>query len=213
MSHGLTPIQQRQIKTFKALADGTRMKMISVLNRPMTVKQLADLIGEDHHKLYHHMRVLEGAGIVRLVETRTDTHIVEKYYQLIENSMTLKSEEFTPEYIPMFNSMVLQIAQAAINDLVESAHPDRERAAASRVVLRCNADRFEAVRQAIQGQFRELLTSLQDLEQEEGESAYEILLLHFPVFEAADPAEEGQNGSAIRKRTAATNQTAATLQS
>lgn len=195
----LTPIQQRQIKTFKALADGTRMKMIAVLNRPMTVKQLADLIGEDHHKLYHHMRVLEQAGIVKLVETRTDSHIVEKYYLLVENSMTLNSQEFTPEYIPMLNTMVLQIAQAAVNDLVASAHADRERAAASRVVLRCNSDKFETVKAAIQGQFRQLLTTLQELEEEEGASAYEVLLLHFPVFEAADPADEGQDGSAIKR--------------
>jgi|GEM_PF-1268725 len=195
----LTPIQQRQIKTFKALADGTRMKMIAVLNRPMTVKQLADLIGEDHHKLYHHMRVLEQAGIVKLVETRTDSHIVEKYYLLVENSMTLNSQEFTPEYIPMLNTMVLQIAQAAVNDLVASAHADRERAAASRVVLRCNSDKFESVKAAIQSHFRQLLTTLQELEEEEGASAYEVLLLHFPVFEAADPADEGQDGSAIKR--------------
>lgn len=197
----LTPIQERQVKTFKAMADGTRMKMVAVMTKPMTVKQLADLIGEDHHKLYHHMRVLEQAGIVRLVETRTDSHIVEKYYELVENSMIINHKEFGPDFLPMLNSMVLQIAQTALNDLVESSKLSGERASASRIILRCAPEQFEEIRTLIQRHVRTLLAELQATEDVDAPSAYEMMVLHFPVFEAADPSEEGQNGSAVRKST------------
>ncbi|MEO7993013.1 MAG: helix-turn-helix domain-containing protein [bacterium] len=180
----LNPFQEAQIKTFKALADGTRMRMISMLSKPMTVKQLADHMGEDHHKLYHHMRVLEGAGIVKLVETRTDSHIVEKYYQLLENSLTLDSKQYAQEYFPVLNSMVMELAQNSMNDLIQTSTASRERAAASRIMVSCRPDQFEQLRALVQKHIHLLLGEVAAIEDTSAETAYEILALHFPVTEA-----------------------------
>ena len=49
--------------------------------RPRTTAQVARELGEPPFRLYHHVRTLERAGLVRLVETRPNRGTTEKYYQ------------------------------------------------------------------------------------------------------------------------------------
>src|SRR5262245_23361729 len=51
----------------KALLDPTRLKMVLQLSIPRTVKQVADRLGISYRRLYHHMQVLEDAGVVEQV--------------------------------------------------------------------------------------------------------------------------------------------------
>ena len=58
------------------------MRILGLLVRgPRTTKQVADLLGENHTKLYHHVQELERAKVIRLTETRQKRGTVEKYYQ------------------------------------------------------------------------------------------------------------------------------------
>jgi DNA-binding transcriptional ArsR family regulator len=66
----------------RALAHPLRMRILGLLVRgPRTTKQVADLLGENHTKLYHHVQELERAKVIRLTETRQKRGTVEKYYQ------------------------------------------------------------------------------------------------------------------------------------
>ena len=78
-------IDASRVLKFKALSETIRIRMIPHLSEPRTVKQVADILGIDHHSLYHHMRVLENANIVELVKTRELGNITEKYYKLVDN--------------------------------------------------------------------------------------------------------------------------------
>jgi len=80
LPHGTqTLVDFQQIR---ALAHPLRLRILGLLVRePRTTKQVADLLGENHTKLYHHVQELERAKVVRLTETRQKRGTVEKYYQ------------------------------------------------------------------------------------------------------------------------------------
>ena len=74
------------VETLKALADPTRMAILSVLARSrdlpvMSVKELAAELGEPQTKLYRHVRQLEEAGLIKVAATRMVSGILEQRYQ------------------------------------------------------------------------------------------------------------------------------------
>jgi DNA-binding transcriptional ArsR family regulator len=68
----------------RALADPLRMRILDAMKSgPRTTKQVAGLLGEPPTKLYHHVEVLEKAGLVRLQSTRPNRGTIERYYQSV----------------------------------------------------------------------------------------------------------------------------------
>jgi DNA-binding transcriptional ArsR family regulator len=67
----------------RALANPLRLRILAVLGEPRTTKQVAGLLGEKPTKLYHHVQVMERAGLVRLTDRRPKRGTVEKYYQAV----------------------------------------------------------------------------------------------------------------------------------
>jgi DNA-binding transcriptional ArsR family regulator len=73
------------VETLKALADPTRMAILSVLTRSadlpvMSVKEVAAELGEPPTKLYRHVRQLEEVGLIRVAATRMVSGILEQRY-------------------------------------------------------------------------------------------------------------------------------------
>jgi DNA-binding transcriptional ArsR family regulator len=72
------------IEQLRAVADVLRIQIIdSLIDQPMTVTQLGDLLGLAPAKIHYHVRELEKVGLLQLVETREKGGILEKYYQPI----------------------------------------------------------------------------------------------------------------------------------
>ncbi len=66
----------------KAFAHPTRVRLLELLvDRPMTVKQLGDEMGMSAARAHYHLKFVERAGLVRLVERREKAGVVEKYYR------------------------------------------------------------------------------------------------------------------------------------
>jgi DNA-binding transcriptional ArsR family regulator len=66
---------------FKAVGDPTRHRIISLLSeRAATTSQLAEALGQPRGSVGHHLKVLERAGLIRVVRTRQVRAITEKYY-------------------------------------------------------------------------------------------------------------------------------------
>lgn len=60
-----------------------RMKILSLFQFdiiPLTVKQMADKLGEVPSKVHYHVKELEKISVLEIVETREKSGIVEKYY-------------------------------------------------------------------------------------------------------------------------------------
>lgn len=65
----------------KAVADDTRMDILNLLlERAATVSQLADALDKPKGTVGYHAKVLEDAGLIRVVRTGKVRAITEKYY-------------------------------------------------------------------------------------------------------------------------------------
>ena len=66
---------------FKAIGDETRQMVLSMLaQKASTTSQLATAMGKPKGTIGHHVKVLETAGLVRVVRTRKVRALTEKYY-------------------------------------------------------------------------------------------------------------------------------------
>lgn len=93
---------------FRAVADPTRQRIVSLLyERAATTKQLAGALGLSPGTVGHHLKVLEEAGLVRVVRTRRVRAMTEKYYGNVYRRVTFTGRNFSwreelPEVDPMF---------------------------------------------------------------------------------------------------------------
>ena len=75
-------LEIRDLETLKVMADSLRMQLVDLLRRDAaTVKELAAAIGTSPKSLYYHVNLLEKHGLIRVVETRVVSGIVEKRYR------------------------------------------------------------------------------------------------------------------------------------
>ena len=64
---------------FRAVGDPLRLRIVGLLSeRAATTSQLAEALGESRGNVGHHLKILEGAGLVRVVRTRQVRAITEK---------------------------------------------------------------------------------------------------------------------------------------
>nr|AIA11936.1 Helix-turn-helix domain protein [uncultured bacterium]AIA12347.1 Helix-turn-helix domain protein [uncultured bacterium] len=93
-----TPLDKLTITsldTVKVLSDPLRLQMLeSMLDRPVTVKQLAADLKIPQTKLYYHMNTLEEHGLVRVVSTRVVSGIIEKQYWVAAYSISIDKTLF-----------------------------------------------------------------------------------------------------------------------
>jgi DNA-binding transcriptional ArsR family regulator len=66
---------------FKALFEETRLRIVDLLlERAATTKELAETLDKPKGTIGHHIGVLEGAGLIKLVRTKKVRAIEAKYY-------------------------------------------------------------------------------------------------------------------------------------
>ena len=95
------------IKAFekiKVLSDARRLAILRILMAgPATLTQLGEVLGEHPAWVRHHVKQLELAGLVELVETRITSGVIEKFYRAHAHSLLLQ-ELILPEsaFVPSF---------------------------------------------------------------------------------------------------------------
>ena len=89
----LTPLQEkltamtsiqtlRSFEQLKLLADPRRRAILQLLmSGPASLTMLGKVIGEHPAWVRHHLKQLEAANLVELVETRVQSGVVEKFYR------------------------------------------------------------------------------------------------------------------------------------
>lgn len=79
-----------QLEQLKALTHPLRQELFEHFAvRPATTKQLADSLGHQPTRLYHHVAKLEKAGLIRLVSTRQVRGTTEKYYSAVAKKVSI----------------------------------------------------------------------------------------------------------------------------
>ncbi len=86
----------------KALADPLRMRMCDlVLERAMTVSELADRIGRPRGTVAYHVDLLVDAGLLKVVRTRKVRAVEERYYGRVARTFVFEHDrEDGPPFLP-----------------------------------------------------------------------------------------------------------------
>jgi DNA-binding transcriptional ArsR family regulator len=82
----------------RALADDLRATIIRLLKeRAASTTELAAALGLPKGTVGHHLKVLESAGLIRVVRTRKVRALTEKYYGRVARLFVLKGDELPDE--------------------------------------------------------------------------------------------------------------------
>ncbi len=84
------------LETLKVLADPIRLSIIQYLIKPATVKQISQKIDHPPTKLYYHFNLLEKHDLIKTVDTRIVSGIVEKHYQSVARSYRVQDGLLSP---------------------------------------------------------------------------------------------------------------------
>ncbi len=68
-------------EAFKLLEDETRRRIIFLLrDNELTVKEISSELNMTAQNIYHHIRKLQDAGLVQVIDERRAGHLIESYY-------------------------------------------------------------------------------------------------------------------------------------
>lgn len=104
----------------KALADPLRQRLLNAFCcNPATTRQVADLLGEQATRLYHHVKLLENAGLIQLVETKQNRGTIEKYYlatahNFIVDHQMLSAQSAEDDPMLESQSMIVNMLEATL---------------------------------------------------------------------------------------------------
>ncbi len=89
----------RDVDTLKVVADPLRLQILQLLDQrdgPRTVKGLAAALKMPATKLYYHVNLLEEHGLIRVVDTRVVSGIIEKQYAPAAAELRVDQALLTP---------------------------------------------------------------------------------------------------------------------
>jgi DNA-binding transcriptional ArsR family regulator len=114
----------RDVETLKVMADPLRLQILDAMTeRVCTVKQIAADLSIPPTKLYYHFKQLEEHGLIRVVDTRLVSGIVEKLYQASAYSYRVDKgllSPGTPDSDRHINQMLSALFDDTRDDILRS---------------------------------------------------------------------------------------------
>jgi DNA-binding transcriptional ArsR family regulator len=87
-----------ETEQLRALADDVRLRIVALLReRGYSTTELAEQIGLAKGTVSHHLKVLEAAGLVKVVRTRRVRALTESIYGRVARLYVMKSADDEPE--------------------------------------------------------------------------------------------------------------------
>jgi DNA-binding transcriptional ArsR family regulator len=98
----------------KAIGHRTRAVILDmVLERAATTSELAEALGQPKGTVGHHLKVLEAAGLVRVVATRQVRALTAKYYGRTGRTIVVKGDYLGAEQrFPMLSEALEEVTEA-----------------------------------------------------------------------------------------------------
>jgi DNA-binding transcriptional ArsR family regulator len=133
----------QEAKQLRALADDLRARIVGLLReRAASTTELATALGLPKGTVGHHLKVLESAGLVRVVRTRKVRALTEKFYGRVARLFVLRGDESMPDEL-RGGALSARMLRHAADELIAS-RDEKETAALLNVRLRDkDARRFE----------------------------------------------------------------------
>jgi DNA-binding transcriptional ArsR family regulator len=160
MSAPKKPLRVRKIdsaEAIKAMADPLRLRVLTLLmrdhERSWTVKEIAAELEQSVTKLYHHVNMLEQVGLIRDVETRLVSGIVEHRYASgqrgLEFDDALYRSDDTRDASLANVSYMLDESRDDLVSYLSSKTADPERVMFAKARLRLTPDEADQLRTSI----------------------------------------------------------------
>jgi DNA-binding transcriptional ArsR family regulator len=180
----------KDIAQIKALADPLRLQVLEAFcQKPMTTKQVAILLEQNPTKLYHHVDILEKAGLIRLVKTQQNRGTVEKYYQGVARRIAVSQilanspseagsprDELLKALTSALEATMSEIRKSVSAKLIKRGEPGRK-AIVARVHVITTQDKGEKLFERI----TEWMHECHDFGDRRGDMTYGLTVAFYPV--------------------------------
>lgn len=186
------------LEQLRVLSDPLRMRVLNNLfQEPLTVKQVADRLEVPATKLYYHVNELERIGLVKVVETRVKSGIIEKYYRMTAGKIQVSREllRLTQQQsaeASTYGEMLASIFEAVADDLrqsvagglltpaeeVSAKEPATKLAAIGRTNVRLKRSAASRLAKKLS---KLLMEEMEAADDETGEVEYGFALAFFPI--------------------------------
>jgi DNA-binding transcriptional ArsR family regulator len=164
-------------KQLRALGDVRRARIVMLLReRAASTTELAAVLETPKGTIGHHLKVLESAGLVRVVRTRKVRALTEKFYGRVARLFVLKGDESTPPELRGGALAAMMLRQAA-DELIASG--DEELGTSALVHVRLTA----AQRRRFEQRLNRLVADVQQADDADGTSH----ALAYALFQAPTP--------------------------
>ena len=101
-------------KQLRALGDALRARIVMLLReRAASTTELAAVLETPKGTVGHHLKVLEQAGLIRVVRTRQVRALTEKFYGRVARLFVLKGDDALPEELRGGVLAAMMLRQAA----------------------------------------------------------------------------------------------------
>jgi hypothetical protein len=196
----------KDLETLKVLTDPLRLQIIEALApEPQTVTQVAQQLGLSASRLYYHFHLLESSDLIRVVETRMVSNILEKIYWITADNFDVDKDllNFTSDAglenitrvitasVDATREDILRSLQARRFELDHGAKPNPRDMVIKKIKKRLRT----ATYQHFVDVFSALMQEFSDLPDEFGEEGevrcYGVACFLYPSF--AFHEEEGQD--------------------
>jgi len=117
------------LEEIKVFTDPFRMKILFEFDEePLTVKQLADRLGEVSSKVHYHVKELERIGVLEIVYKKEKSGIIEKYYfptaEKFRVEKVVEKEEGWKEHIDNLRETMFKNAAEDFGKYLSKRHDD-----------------------------------------------------------------------------------------
>ncbi|MGD9721908.1 MAG: ArsR/SmtB family transcription factor [Pirellulales bacterium] len=191
-------LQLTSLRQVQALAHPLRFRAFEhLIDAPRTGKQLALALGKQPTHLYHHLGVLERAGLIRQVATRQKRGTTERYYRAVSERVVV-DDRLLGGRVTAGQALVGPVLRATYEEFVASANvarPDRSPRLLKRLRIRTSAKRLAE----LVGELEDWLCAFEDADQAQAADPYAVTVALYPLA-VAPAAEEGAPGGASGKQ-------------
>lgn len=191
------------LETLKVVADSRRMQILeSVIDQIATVKEIAERLNQPASQLYYHINTLEKHGLIRVVDTRIVSGIIEKWYgaaakqfQVAKALLLISqaSEEGREQlFAPLFDSAKQELKTSVEQGKVQLIQDEQASPANAPVFMRGYSRMTPAAFQAFRTRLEEVLKEFaEDMPQDTGpeQVLYSGLVAFFPTPEGMGEGE------------------------
>lgn len=185
----------------KALADPLRQRLLSAFCcNPATTRQVADQLEEKATRLYHHVDLLENAGLIRLVETKQNRGTIEKYYlataqNFVVDHRMLRVQGAGDEPALETQSMIVNMLETALAEARTRFNADATKTHSGRPHMVAVEGRYRFTGPQVKAFIEKMCAWMKewtDCEADQDGETYLLSAVMFPITDSMSPPIESQ---------------------